>query len=37
MDKSEKQLVTCIFLVLLGGIIYEVATYNILKKKYNQV
>jgi hypothetical protein len=36
MDKSEKQLVACIFFVLIGGIIFEVATYNILKKKYNQ-
>jgi hypothetical protein len=36
LDKSEKQLVTCIALVLVFGIIFQFTTYKALKKKYNQ-
>lgn len=36
LDKSEKQLVACIALVLVCGLVFQFSTYKILKKKYNQ-
>lgn len=34
MDKSEKELIACITIVLLIGITFDVISYNILNKKY---
>jgi hypothetical protein len=36
MDKSEKQLISCMILVLIGGIALQYSSYKLLKEKYNQ-
>ena len=36
MDKSEKQLLVCMTLVLIGGIALQYYSYKLLKEKYNQ-
>lgn len=36
MDKSEKELIACVTIILILGLAFDVVSYNILKKKYNQ-